>query len=113
MHITGFPQIVDYTTEFIKQHGYSAHNRRRNEVGIAGVTFHKFRSPMSKKLNSVRFPANAQGDDRPPCSIPNISSEELQKKEFEVFNNALSTSCNAYWKGAVFNNNEVCPVPIL
>ena len=57
-------------------------------------------SPISKHLNSVRFTENAEGDEKPLCSIPNITSEELQTKQFEVFNNAISELCNAYWKSS-------------
>ena len=43
-------------------------------------------SPMSKKLNSVRFSAIAEGDNRPPCNIAGISSDEVRRKEIVVFN---------------------------
>ena len=66
-------------------------------------------SPMSKKINSVWFSVIAEGDDKPPCKIAGITSEEVCRKENEVFDRAMSDLCTL-WDGAVFKNNKVLPV---
>lgn len=53
-HISKFPQIVERTTEFIKHHGFSAHNRRREEVGTAGVTLDEIRNHLLKAVPGLK-----------------------------------------------------------
>ena len=39
--VSTFPEIVPNAMAFIKQHGYGAHEKRRQEVGKVGVTISK------------------------------------------------------------------------
>lgn len=68
-------------------------------------------SPMSKKLNSVRLSAVVEGDDKPPCNVAGITSEEVRSKELEVFDKTIADLCHL-WTGTVFDRNEILPVYI-
>ena len=46
-HISKFPGIVDEVTEFVKQHGFAAQSRRRNETGYSsGVTIKQIQNHL-------------------------------------------------------------------
>ena len=48
-----FPEIVEEVTEFVKQHGFSAQSRRRNETGYSsGVTIEQITLYSTKPLTT-------------------------------------------------------------
>ena len=69
-------------------------------------------APMSKKLNSVRISAIAEGDNKPPCQLTSLSSEEQKKKEVEVFNRVITELCTTHWKDATFDSFPVIAIPV-
>ena len=53
--VSKFPTIVECTTVFIQQHGYSAHNRRREETGTAGVSLGQIRDHLLQVIPGLRY----------------------------------------------------------
>ena len=52
--VSKYPSIVMVVTEFLKQHGYRAHERRRSEMGTScGVTLHEIRGAFDARNSSV------------------------------------------------------------
>ena len=53
--VSKFPEIVDITTEFIKQHGFAAQCRRRSETGnSSGVTASQIREHLYSVIPELR-----------------------------------------------------------
>ena len=46
-------------------------------------------SPLSKKLNSIRFKSVDGADERPPCAMSGLSDEVHTEKEAKVFDTSL------------------------
>ena len=51
-------------------------------------------------------------DNLPPCHISGITTQEKQKKEARVFDEAIKQVCNAYWQDVKFATFPVLAVPI-
>ena len=52
--VSKFPGIVDCATEFIKQHCCSAHSRRREETGTAGVSPGQIRDHLLQNIPGLK-----------------------------------------------------------
>ncbi|CAB3978472.1 Hypothetical predicted protein [Paramuricea clavata] len=53
--VTKFPDIIDKTTEFIKQHGFAAQHRRRTSTGYSsGVTIAQIREHLMKEIPGLK-----------------------------------------------------------
>ena len=52
--VSKFPGIVPCVTEFIKQHGFSAHSRRREETGIVGVSLDSIRVDLMQNIPGLK-----------------------------------------------------------
>ena len=63
-------------------------------------------APMSKKLTSVILPSVLPGDEAEPYKL-DISHDEIQQKEAELFDNAMKLITDKYWSEAEFNGSEV------
>ena len=64
-------------------------------------------SPFSKHLTSIHLSAVDGEDSLPPFRISGISTQEKQKKEARVFNEAIKQVCSVYWKDADFDTFPV------
>ena len=50
-----FPSIVNIAAEFVKQHGFSAHNRRRNETAnTSGVSITQIKEHLMKAVPGLK-----------------------------------------------------------
>lgn len=52
--VTKFPGIIECTTEFIKQHGFSAHSHRCNETGGVGVSLVQIRDHLMQTIPGLK-----------------------------------------------------------
>ena len=53
--IDKFPQVIECATSFMKQHGYSAHVRRRTDTGnVGGVTLAQIRDHLPLQIPGLR-----------------------------------------------------------
>ena len=59
-------------------------------------------SPLSNMLAGVAFSPKLDGDIKPTCEQSKLSSDELRKKEYAVFDNVISELAS-FWEGAPFD----------
>ena len=59
-------------------------------------------SSLSNMLAGVAFSPKLDGDIKPPCEQSKLSSDELHKKEYVVFDNVISELAS-FWEGAPFD----------
>ena len=62
-------------------------------------------SPVSKCLANAALPYVFDNDQSPPCQQKELSTEELQVKEAQLFDQSMKLIRDIYWKNADFNGS--------
>ena len=74
--VTKFPDIIDKTKEFIKQHGFAAQHRRRTSTGYSScVTIAQVRDHLMKEIPGLKDHMEYHYRLSDGCSMPPLSRE--------------------------------------
>ena len=94
-----FPDVVDITAEFVKQHGFAAHRRRRTETGYSsGVSIRDLRTHLLGNVKGLQEHRISLSTVRRLFEPPNkgrnslFNSQEIIEESEESEQNILLTS---------------------
>ena len=96
--VSKFPNIVDEVSEFIKQHGFSAQNRRRTETGFScGVTAKQIQQHLYDKYPDLKEHKISLTTIRRLFSAPNKHFKAADRYK-SLVNARVGTKQNSYMK---------------
>ena len=105
--VSKFPEIVPNAMAFIKQHGYRAHERRRQEVGKVGVTIseildHLLATVPNLKDHGISKASVARLMEPPRCGT--IASKRYKR----LIAAKVPGKCNEYRETILTNITSLC-----